>query len=64
MWQIQYQSAEKSQNISEVFPVYQEASFHRCILYAVQGNYQTVLLVQIPVDWCVHSRISGAPILK
>ena len=21
-------------------------------------------LVQIPVDWCVHSRISGAPILK
>ena len=20
--------------------------------------------VQIPVDWCVHSRISGAPILK
>ena len=22
------------------------------------------LAVQIPVDWCVHSRISGAPILK
>ena len=22
------------------------------------------LYVQIPVDWCVHSRISGAPILK
>ena len=20
--------------------------------------------MQIPVDWCVHSRISGAPILK
>lgn len=20
--------------------------------------------LQIPVDWCVHSRISGAPILK
>ena len=22
------------------------------------------LSLQIPVDWCVHSRISGAPILK
>ena len=21
-------------------------------------------IMQIPVDWCVHSRISGAPILK
>ena len=25
---------------------------------------KTVHKVQIPVDWCVHSRISGAPILK
>ena len=23
-----------------------------------------IVSVQIPVDWCVHSRISGAPILK
>ena len=25
---------------------------------------KAALRVQIPVDWCVHSRISGAPILK
>ena len=25
---------------------------------------EEALAVQIPVDWCVHSRISGAPILK
>lgn len=23
-----------------------------------------IVTLQIPVDWCVHSRISGAPILK
>ena len=27
-------------------------------------RYTLRVQVQIPVDWCVHSRISGAPILK
>ena len=27
-------------------------------------KYTQIELLQIPVDWCVHSRISGAPILK
>lgn len=32
------------------------------IYYSITAEGEVYM--QIPVDWCVHSRISGAPILK
>ena len=34
------------------------------ILKLLSEQLDLCVFMQIPVDWCVHSRISGAPILK
>ena len=34
------------------------------ILNLLSEQLDLCVFMQIPVDWCVHSRISGAPILK
>jgi len=50
---------EAARRLRRKYLRYQQAE----IVYSL-SHKKLMELVQIPVDWCVHSRISGAPILK
>ena len=47
-----------------LFALHKTLHYMDIVLFAEPLIKRRVCYLQIPVDWCVHSRISGAPILK
>lgn len=44
--------------------VFERTNWLICLILFISITFLLSVILQIPVDWCVHSRISGAPILK